>query len=46
MQRLILFLFALFIICTCLIFAGETGKLADKVTEKETGQPLMGANVY
>jgi hypothetical protein len=45
MQRLLVFLFFLFIICTCSVYAGETGKLAGKVTEKETGQPLMGANV-
>ena len=45
MQRLIVFLLTLFIICTCSVFAGETGKLAGKVTEKETGQPLMGVNI-
>src|ERR1035437_5384923 len=45
MQRLIVFIFSLFIICAFSVYAGETGKLAGKVTEKETGQPLMGANV-
>src|SRR5664280_609421 len=45
MQRLIVLLFSIFIICTCSVYAGETGKLAGKVTEKETGQPLLGATV-
>ena len=27
------------------VFAGTTGKLTGKVTSKETGEPLIGANV-
>lgn len=27
------------------IFAGETGKIAGKVIDKETGEPLIGANI-
>ncbi len=27
------------------IFAGDTGKLAGKVTDKKTGEPLIGANI-
>ena len=27
-------------------FAGNTGKLAGKITDKTTGEPLIGANVY
>ena len=34
----------LFIIQTCL-FAGVTGKLVGKVTDKNTGEPLIGANI-
>ena len=38
-------------IISCLVltiqftFAGTTGKLSGKVTSKETGEPLIGANV-
>ncbi|MDR3610373.1 MAG: TonB-dependent receptor [Ignavibacteriaceae bacterium] len=45
MQRLIVFIISLVILYTCSAFAGETGKLAGKVTDKETGQPLLGATV-
>src|SRR4030066_786189 len=27
------------------VLAGDTGKLAGKVTDKETGEPLIGANI-
>ena len=27
------------------VFAGTTGKLSGRVTNKETGEPLIGANV-
>ncbi len=38
------FLLLLFIIQSCL-FAGVTGKLVGKITDKTTGEPLIGANV-
>ena len=38
-----LLLFILF--STSWIFAGNTGKLAGDVTDAETGEPLIGANV-
>ena len=37
-------LLLLFIIQTCL-FAGVTGKLVGKVTDTNTGEPLIGANI-
>ena len=37
-------LLLLFIIQTCL-FAGVTGKLVGEVTDKNTGEPLIGANI-
>ncbi len=37
-------IFSIFII-SILTFAGETGKLAGKITDNITGEPLMGANV-
>ncbi len=35
----------LFLLIPTLIFAGTTGKISGKVIDKETGQPLPGANV-
>jgi len=32
-------------LCCNLLFAGTTGKLAGKIIDKETGDPLMGANI-
>lgn len=37
------FLFLLFF--ASIIYAGETGKLAGKVTDAQTGEPLVGANI-
>lgn len=34
------------IIFSTICFAGNTGKISGKVTEKETGEPLIGANVF
>ena len=40
------FLFILlFVSLSSLIYAGETGKLAGKVIDKKTGEPLVGANI-
>lgn len=38
---IVLFLFIL----SCNLFAGTTGKIAGKITDKQTGEPLLGANV-
>ena len=38
------YLIITFIFYSC-IYAGNTGKISGKVTDKETGAPLMGANV-
>jgi outer membrane receptor protein involved in Fe transport len=38
---IVLFLF----LPTFILFAGETGKIAGKVLDKETGDPLAGANI-
>jgi hypothetical protein len=35
----------LLLICAASVFAGTTGKIAGKVTDAETGEPLVGANV-
>ncbi|TSA23317.1 TonB-dependent receptor [bacterium] len=32
--------------CACELFAGQTGKIAGKVTDKSTGEPLPSASVY
>ncbi len=42
-----LFLFVSIILSACFHFAyaGETGKIAGKVIDKQTGEPLIGANV-
>jgi len=37
--------FVLLLLMNSLSVAGTTGKIAGKVTEKETGEPLVGANV-
>jgi hypothetical protein len=38
-------LFLLFIFIPQFVFAGVTGKIAGTVTDKESGEPLQGANV-
>jgi hypothetical protein len=35
----------LLFICQGVVLAGTTGKIAGKVTDAETGEPLLGANV-
>lgn len=44
MKRLITVLFFLLLL-PCIVLAGTTGKLKGKVTDKQTGDPLIGANV-
>jgi outer membrane receptor for ferrienterochelin and colicin len=39
------FMFLLFIAYPLALFAGTTGKLAGKITDKATNEPLVGANV-
>lgn len=41
MKKILLFLFILHL----QIFAGTTGKLTGKVTDAQTGEPLLGANI-
>lgn len=36
---------AIYLSQSCLIYAGETGKIAGKVVDKETGEALIGANI-
>lgn len=44
-QRLISLLLLLILFITSSAFAGETGKIAGKVVDKSTGEPLVGANI-
>ena len=44
MNRLYTFLFSLLLIPT-LIYAGTTGKIKGKITDLDSGEPLVGANV-
>lgn len=41
-QTTILFVIMFSIVC----FAGNTGKISGKVTDKANGEPLVGANVF
>lgn len=43
--KVLLMLFVTIFFCISNIYAGETGKLAGKVIDKETGEPLIGANI-
>ncbi|MGB5895012.1 MAG: TonB-dependent receptor [Ignavibacteriaceae bacterium] len=45
MIRKFTLLFLLFLLSFTLVYAGQTGKIAGKVTDAETGEPLIGANV-
>jgi outer membrane receptor protein involved in Fe transport len=38
-------LLIIWILSTSLLFAGTTGKVSGKVTDKETGEPIIGANI-
>ncbi len=40
-----IFTLALFLLLSALTLAGTTGKLTGKVTDSETGEPVIGANV-
>ncbi|MBU1680209.1 MAG: TonB-dependent receptor [Bacteroidetes bacterium] len=39
-----IFLIGLILLCN-IVFAGQTGKLAGKIFDKETGEPVIGANI-
>ena len=45
MKRILLFSISLLLFCHQIIFAGTTGKLAGRVIDKETGEPLPFVNV-
>jgi hypothetical protein len=36
----------IFFVLSCIAYAGETGKLAGKITNNSTGETLIGANVF
>ena len=35
----------LIVLCSVNLFAGETGKISGYITDKSTGEPLIGANI-
>ncbi len=43
--RILIFSALLFSLMVSVIFAGTTGKIAGRVVDKETGEPLIGVNV-
>ncbi|MGE5805540.1 MAG: carboxypeptidase-like regulatory domain-containing protein, partial [Ignavibacteria bacterium] len=43
--RIFIFLISVLSIFADVNFAGTTGKIAGKVTDKETGEPLPGVNI-
>ncbi|MBK7979364.1 MAG: TonB-dependent receptor [Ignavibacteriae bacterium] len=43
--RKILNILSIIILCSGIVYAQTTGKIAGKVIEKSTGEPLLGANV-
>jgi len=43
--KVLMMLLAIYLSCLGNMYAGETGKIAGKVVDKETGEPLIGANV-
>lgn len=45
MQRKLLVVLSVMILLPALLLAGTTGKIRGKVTDRETGEPLIGANV-
>ncbi len=34
------------LLSSIMVFAGTTGKIAGKITDKKTGEPLIGVNIY
>ena len=46
--KITVFLFAMLVLIVgqYVLYAGTTGKISGKVTDKETGEPLIGANVF
>ncbi len=45
MRKFLPFLVAAFLLCTGQVFGGTTGKIAGRVTDAETGEPLPAVNV-
>lgn len=45
LQRLLVFISITLLICVT-TFAGTTGKIAGRVIDSETGEPLVGANIF
>ncbi len=45
MKKLFLFILLLFLLQAGILKAGNTGKIAGRVLDKNTGEPLIGANV-
>jgi hypothetical protein len=43
--RILVLAVFLSLVITSLLFAGTTGKIAGRITDKETGEPLIGVNV-
>src|SRR4030067_3856585 len=41
-----LYLFLLLILSAAVIFPGQTGKIAGTVKDKNTGEPLIGVNIF
>jgi outer membrane receptor protein involved in Fe transport len=44
-KRMIVSILLLIVVMTCVLFAGETGKIAGTITDKASGEPLPGANI-
>ncbi len=44
MKKVLQLAFFIFLLSN-ILFAGETGKIAGKITDQQTGEPLIGANV-
>ena len=44
-KKVILFMFIFAFLCTSNLLAGITGKIAGKVIDQTTGEPMLGANV-
>ncbi|MBI9072139.1 MAG: TonB-dependent receptor [Melioribacteraceae bacterium] len=44
-QQKLLLVFGIFTLLSSFIFAGTTGKIAGTITDKETGEPIIGANI-
>jgi len=45
MKYIILYLCLAMLLCVSVVFSGTTGKLAGRVTDRQSGDPIVGANV-